>query len=107
MPATAAATPACGRPLEQACLPPWCRRYYLNGNDAYRLKLLLPPAALPSAAEQDPPEQSDVWAAQQLQQLSLAGQRESPAQEGQEDPSASGGANGNVPQQQPRGAEGQ
>lgn len=44
--------------------PLFYTRYYLNGNDAYRLKLLLPP---PQMSE----EEQQIAAAQQLQQLKL------------------------------------
>lgn len=60
------------------------RRYYLNGSDAFRLKLLLPAGALalqpPSASErilatEDPATREVFEAVQNLQALSVEGEQ--------------------------------
>ncbi len=56
-------------------------RYYLNGNDAYRLKLLLPLSPQQERhhrqleQEQQEGDEDAAWVAEQIQQLGVGGSR--------------------------------
>ena len=66
------------------------RRYYLNGNDAYRLKLLLPLSPQQERhhrqLEQEALEEDEdaAWVAEQIQRLGVGGSR---VQEAEQPPS--------------------
>lgn len=50
---------------------PVLRRYYLNGNDAFRLKLLLPPHPSQAQHHQEQAVDDEAWVAQEIQRLAV------------------------------------
>jgi hypothetical protein len=57
---------------------PLPRRYYLNGNDAYRLKLLLPAAPQQEQHHREQGQEGEAdeaWVAEQIQRLGVGGHR--------------------------------